>query len=131
MTSGEPDLATVLARFGDDAALLSELAAIFVEETPRRMEAIRAGVRVDDGPAVRAAAHSLKGVLHALGASEAAASAEAIEHHARDGDLDRARILVVTLGGRVDELVATVTTWPALLATTSALIANGREEDLR
>lgn len=111
MTSGERDRATVLAHFGHDTALLSELATIFVEETPLRMTALREGIRTNDAPAVRAAAHSLKGVLHVLGACEAAASAEAIEHHARDGDVDRARILVVTLGGRVQELVATVATW--------------------
>lgn len=117
MTSRALELAIVLAHFGAAAALLSELARIFVEETPLRIEAVREGVRVNDAPAVRAAAHGLKGVLYALGASGAAANAEAIEHHARDGDLARAKILVVTLGGRVDELVATVGTWPALLPT--------------
>lgn len=116
MKSGDLELATVLARFGDDAALLSQLARIFVEETPVRMDAVREGVRVNDASAVRAAAHGLKGVLYALGASEAAADAEEIERHARDGDLARGKILVLALGGHVDELVATVRTWPALLA---------------
>jgi HPt (histidine-containing phosphotransfer) domain-containing protein len=120
MKSGDLALATVLARFGDDVALLSELARIFVEETPLRLEAVREGVRVNDASAVRAAAHGLKGVLYALGASEAAANAEEIERHARDGRLDRAKILVLALGENVDDLIATVRTWPALLAPVAA-----------
>jgi HPt (histidine-containing phosphotransfer) domain-containing protein len=114
------ELTAVLGRFGDDAALLSELARIFVEETPRRMDAVREGVRVNDAAAVRIAAHGLKGVLFALGASEAAASAEAIEDHARDGDPDGLGVLVLDLGGDVDALVAKVRTWPALLANGTA-----------
>jgi HPt (histidine-containing phosphotransfer) domain-containing protein len=116
MKSGDLELATALATFGDDVALLSELARIFLEETPFRMQAVREGMRVNDAAAVRAAAHGLKGVLYALGASEAAASADEIERHAREGDLDRGKVLVLALGGDVDELLATVRTWPALLA---------------
>jgi HPt (histidine-containing phosphotransfer) domain-containing protein len=81
------DVAAALARLGGNAALLGELAAIFLEEYPQRMAEIAESLGRDDAPGLHHAAHQLRGSLLCLGAAAAGEPARELEAGARAGDL--------------------------------------------
>ena len=73
-----------LQHIGGDAALLKELAALFLEECPKHLAAIRAAIAAGDAPQVQQAAHTLKGSAAVITATLVQASAERIEAAARE-----------------------------------------------
>jgi hypothetical protein len=110
------DFARQLARFGDDFWQVSRFARLFSEQTPLRMKAIRLGLAARDATAVREAAEAVRELLQTLGAPEMAALADGLARCGRERDFGQARLLVIELQRNVDDLLATVKTWPPLAA---------------
>jgi PAS domain S-box-containing protein len=76
----------LLARVDNDRELLNELLKIFREEFPRQLQTLREAVESGNGERVAASAHTLKGMLLNLAASQAAASAGRLEQLGRTGE---------------------------------------------
>lgn len=70
--------------------LASDLAAIYLDEMPKRLEAARDALRGRDAAALAAVAHVMKSGSAQLGATALAAACEATEAAAERGDLARA-----------------------------------------
>jgi two-component system, sensor histidine kinase len=86
--NGPIDRDDLLQRLGGDAALVSEVARLFVEDCPARMEAIGAAVADRDPERVRTSAHALKGAAGNLSARALADAALTLERMGADGRLD-------------------------------------------
>ncbi len=80
------DLQELLARVDNDRELLHDLLAIFKEEFPRHLQALRDGVALGDCKQTAAVSHTLKGMLSNLAVTRAAASAAQLEQLARGED---------------------------------------------
>ncbi len=78
--------AELLARVDNDRELLHDLLAIFKEEFPRHLQALREAVESGDGKLVAVAAHTLKGMLLNLAAGQAAAAVGRLEQLGRSGE---------------------------------------------
>ncbi len=78
---------TGLRRVGGDEALLREIAGLLLDECPRLLSEIRAGIAANDPGRVRLAAHTLKGSLDHVGADQARSLAEQLEHLGRQRNL--------------------------------------------
>lgn len=76
----------LLARVDNDRELLHNLLTIFKEEFPRLLKALRQAVESGDGKLVAVAAHTLKGMLLNLAASQAAAAVGRLEQLGRSGE---------------------------------------------
>jgi len=76
-----------LRRVGGDEALLREIAGLLLDECPRLLGEIRAGIAANDPGRVRLAAHTLKGSLDHVGADQARSLAEQLEHLGRQRNL--------------------------------------------
>ena len=77
------DHATALVRANGDDALLAELSALFLDETPQTLRAIEGALAACDQVAVERLAHRLKGALLTLSAEPAAKVALTLETTAR------------------------------------------------
>jgi CheY-like chemotaxis protein len=91
------DAATALESVGGDADLLTEIARIFVEESPERLRDIQDAVRAGDSGRLEQAAHKLKGSVAIFGATAASEAARILEMMGRSGDLTHAASAWVTL----------------------------------
>ncbi len=100
----ELDRDRALARVGGDAALLAELAGLFLEEYPRLFAAMKQGAADMDGETVTAAAHQLKGLLGQFGAENARMLALNVEMAARAGSLDQLLALLADLEQALDRM---------------------------
>ena len=94
-----------LERTGGDAALLGELAQVFLGDLPAKLEAIEAAVAGKDAEALRGAAHSLKGAVSTFGAEPARLAALALEELGKSGRLDGAEAAAARLRVEVERLV--------------------------
>jgi two-component system, sensor histidine kinase and response regulator len=81
----------VLARVGSDPEVLREIIQLFVEDCPKQLDAIRAGLAGGDPDAVYRAAHTLKGSIGNFQAQAIVALLQRMEARAREGDLDTCR----------------------------------------
>ncbi len=77
------DFREALNRIDDDEELLKELAALFLEDCPRRMSAIRQAITRRDAPGLQEAVHTLKGSVSNFGAPDAVEAARDLEKLAR------------------------------------------------
>ena len=104
--SGSPyDLSTALGGVEGDRELLAELLAIFAEDGPGQLRAIRDAVSRSDEAALAFAAHTLKGGLRALGAGKAAALAERLEEVGREGGFAGAPGLLAALESEIEQVL--------------------------
>jgi HPt (histidine-containing phosphotransfer) domain-containing protein len=71
---------------GGDRELLCEIIDAFLDDCPRLTAALAAAIMRGDAVAARRAAHTLKGALSTLGATEASSVAQQIETRAHKGD---------------------------------------------
>lgn len=71
-------------------AIVAELVATFLAESPARLEALRQGAAAGQGPELRLAAHSLKAGAATLGAVELASLGRRAEALGQAGDLGAA-----------------------------------------
>lgn len=81
------DGAAMLKRFDGDAALLREVAELFLEDCPKRRAALRDALACYDSKALELVAHSIRGSAGIFGATAAADGALKVELMARAGDL--------------------------------------------
>jgi HPt (histidine-containing phosphotransfer) domain-containing protein len=85
------DCAAALERFDGDIQLLREVAALFLEDIPRRLFELRWSLTRGDGKAVARIAHSFRGSVSNVGAAAAAEAALRVETLALRSDLSAAR----------------------------------------
>ena len=77
----------LLARVENDRELLRDLLTIFKEDFPRQLLTLREAVEAKDGDRVATAAHTLRGMLSNLAASQAAATAARLEQMGRKKEI--------------------------------------------
>jgi signal transduction histidine kinase/CheY-like chemotaxis protein len=111
--------ATALGRAGGDAAVLREVVGLFLDSCPAQLAALRQAVARRDAPAVRLAAHGLKGAVSTFGAREAVEAAGRLEAMGRAGDLAGADEACAAL----EEALARLR--PALAAARDGQVAGG------
>jgi CheY-like chemotaxis protein/HPt (histidine-containing phosphotransfer) domain-containing protein len=99
------DEADVLDRLGGDREILTEVAAIFRHTAPDLTGEMRAALDRRDAPALRRAAHTLKGAAGNLSAKRLSAVALEIESAADAQDLVRAAALFQMAAAEVDQLL--------------------------
>ena len=87
----------LLDRLGGDEALLREIVAIFVEETPRLQARLHGAVARADTADLAGAAHSLAGSLANFGSTDALSLARELEEAGRREELERAPTLLARL----------------------------------
>ena len=89
--------AAVLAYVGGDRQLLDELLAIFLEDDPAHLEALRDAVTAADPAGIMRAAHTLGGSLRVLGAAAAIALVGQLEALGREGRFEGSSALLARL----------------------------------
>ncbi len=100
------DLAVAMRWLGGDRRLLAELVAIFVDDGPQRLQAIRAALSASDVRQVEHVAHSLKGSAAILGATRLQTAALALEDAAHDGHTENSPDLVAEIARELDRVMA-------------------------
>ena len=98
------DYAAALERVGGDEPLLVELMAIFFEEYPKFAGRLTQSLSQNDFAGLREAAHSLKGSLGYLGATDGESLALAVEQASLAKDSARAGDLVAQLMAYIEAL---------------------------
>ncbi len=98
------NLEELLARVENDRELMRDLLSIFREEFPRHYQALRGAVDSLDANRVATEAHTLKGMLANLAASEAAGAAAHLEHLARNGEIAKFQESLSNFENIADEL---------------------------
>ncbi len=87
------------------ADLVEQMVRLFLQNSPERMEQIRAVFREDPGTVPERGSHSLKSSAANVGADRVREVAGRIELAASDGDFDQVRVLVPELEGVYDEAI--------------------------
>jgi CheY-like chemotaxis protein len=82
--------ARMMSRLGGDEALGREVIQLFLDDSPGRMNAIKAAIAQGDARALESAAHALKGAVTSLAADPAADAMRELERIARDGSMSDA-----------------------------------------
>ena len=91
-----------------DMELRRELAALFLEDCPPLMSRIRAAIDGRDGPALKLAAHTLKGSAGVFKDQPTHAAAFHMERIGRDAEWDHAETAWRTLTSEMERLSATL-----------------------
>lgn len=81
---------------------LREVAGIFFEDTPRRIEELESSLKTGDLARFTRAAHSIKGSSANLGAFTLRASAEKLEQHSRSHGLAGVTLMVADVKAQFD-----------------------------
>jgi signal transduction histidine kinase/CheY-like chemotaxis protein len=84
------DLDAVMRRLSGDRDLFNEVAQLFLEDCPRRLESIDSAVASADLGQIRFAAHALKGAAGNLSAADLVAAATSLEACGSDGRIQEA-----------------------------------------
>ena len=103
------DLKEALARVDGDHELLTEMAELFLEESPRFVKEIQAAVESGDTQTLTYAAHTLKGSVGNFAATEAAEAARQLEQMGRKGDLEGADMELANLEAALARLTPALT----------------------
>lgn len=111
------NLEEALARVDGDHQLLGELAALFLDECPHMLAAIRAALARRDVKALQHAAHTLKGSVGNFGATAVFEAAVALGKMGRHGDFSGADEVCSRLEAELARLQ------PALAALVTAEVA--------
>ena len=98
------DKEAALERVSGDAALLNELAGLFLDECPKHLTEIRRALDERDAARLARAAHTLKGSVGAFNADGAFDAARRMEEVGRHQDWNRADRAWVDLDGAVGRL---------------------------
>jgi CheY-like chemotaxis protein len=98
-TPPEPrvDVRFLLRRVEGDRGLMKELAAVFLEDTPRLFKDLAEAVEKRDHPKIERAAHTLKGAVANFGAKRARELALDLETRGRERDLELADCVLAEL----------------------------------
>ncbi|GLH72909.1 hypothetical protein GETHLI_14110 [Geothrix limicola] len=92
-----------LLDMGAEGELVQELIALFQEDVPPRMQALREGLASGNLQALLMESHQMKGALSNLGLVRFAEMAGRIEIEARAGNLEEAPALIASLPAAYDE----------------------------
>ena len=87
---GTFDEAALRHRLSDDSGLMNEVVHVFLEDLPRRLEAIKDAVSARNPGALREAAHALKGAAGNLSAGTLSEAAHALERLGAESRMDTA-----------------------------------------
>jgi two-component system sensor histidine kinase/response regulator len=98
------DRAHALEYVGDSERLLFEIAAIFLEHTPKVLAEIHTAIVTRDPNTLERAAHTLQGSLSVFGAEVASAAAQELESLGRAGGVDGAEAICAALDTEVARL---------------------------
>jgi HPt (histidine-containing phosphotransfer) domain-containing protein len=96
------DRAAALVNVGGDEELLVEIIDLYLEDSPRVRETLRAAAATGDSEGVWKAAHRLKGSVGSLSAQPAFDAARALETAGREGAVDE--VLLAQLEAELDRL---------------------------
>jgi HPt (histidine-containing phosphotransfer) domain-containing protein len=102
---------TLLARLGGDAALLGEMAALFLDECPAHVSGIRQAVTGRDARALESAAHALRGSVSNFAADRTVQAALQLELMGRDGNLTEAEQALHNLEDELERLRPVLEEW--------------------
>jgi HPt (histidine-containing phosphotransfer) domain-containing protein len=102
------EFAEFVERLGGDAALTSEVASLFVAESPAMMLRLRESVRRQSSEEIRLAAHALKGAVGTFSVIGAMETAARIEELARAEKIDEAAAMMDVLEPQMARLVASL-----------------------
>jgi signal transduction histidine kinase/DNA-binding response OmpR family regulator/ligand-binding sensor domain-containing protein len=97
-----------LARVDGDERLLTEMIAVFFDDYPRQLAAIREAVAKQDAASLERAAHTLRGALSNFGVTAAAEVAMEVERLGRSGDLQMAEETCANLEKELERLRRTL-----------------------
>jgi PAS domain S-box-containing protein len=92
-TVGPPnddELANMISSLGGDRTFLREIAAVFLNDAPRQLSAIRKALAAKDMMALVRIAHTFKGAVGNFGASQAVDAARTLETFGREGNVQGA-----------------------------------------
>lgn len=98
--------AVMLERLGGDEELARQLVELFIAECPRMMAVIRDGVASGDPDQVRRAAHAFKGSVGNFTDDAPMTTAFELEQIGREGQIDRATVLLARLDVEVEAFLA-------------------------
>ena len=98
-----------LARVAADPAMLREIIAIFLDDSPKQLAALRDGLSAGDGSAVYRAAHTLKGSVGNFQAQEIVAHLQRLEARAREGDIATCNRIFDQIQTEMDRLILSLT----------------------
>jgi signal transduction histidine kinase/DNA-binding response OmpR family regulator/streptogramin lyase len=98
------DKDAALARVDGDERLLADMIAVFFDDYPRQIAALREAVSKQDPKSLERAAHSLRGALSNFGGTAAAEIAQDVERIARSGDLRTAEEICSQLDAELERL---------------------------
>jgi HPt (histidine-containing phosphotransfer) domain-containing protein len=99
------DCGELFERVDNDCELLRDIIGIFKQEFPRLLQTLEEAVQARDTKRVAIAAHTLKGMLSNLAASQAAATAARLEQLGRQGDSSELEKVFATFKGDTNELL--------------------------
>jgi two-component system sensor histidine kinase/response regulator len=102
------EFAGFIERLGGDAALTSEVAALFVAESPSMMLRLKESISRQSPEEIREAAHALKGAVGTFSVVGAMETAARIEELARSGKIDEAAALLEIIEPQIATLVASL-----------------------
>ncbi len=109
-TSGVVDFERLLERVGGDRKALAELVRIFRADAPKQVARIRKAIRESDAPALRAAAHALKGAVSNFAAPPATEAALRLQKMGEAGQLVDAGAARERLEREIEALLASLAT---------------------
>jgi CheY-like chemotaxis protein len=96
------DRTALLARVEGDEELLGDLIALFLQESPSSLSAIRAAVAAGDAEGVAETAHALKGAVANFSAPAALAAASRLEEIGRSRNLGEAGFILERLAEEME-----------------------------
>jgi PAS domain S-box-containing protein len=95
----------LLHRLSGDEDLLADVVKMFVEDCPRRLEAIGGAIDRGDAAQIRAETHALKGAAGNLSAGGVFVAARALEAAVGDGRIEATKELYQRLSAEADRLL--------------------------
>jgi CheY-like chemotaxis protein len=101
-------MAPMLARVGGDAGLLQEVIGLFLEDGPRMLELVRAGVSASDAQGTYRAAHTLKGSAGNFDAAAVLVLTQQLEQDALAENWEASRASFAQLDSAVAGLLTTL-----------------------
>jgi signal transduction histidine kinase/DNA-binding NarL/FixJ family response regulator len=101
VSTDELDEQELLRRVGGNPKMLRDVAKIFVQDTPKRMSAIRKAIARKDGEALATAAHALRGSVAMLGGAGIADGIRKIETLGRQGSIGEAGRILASFEGKL------------------------------
>ena len=103
------DEVAALSHTGGDRALLKELVALFRADYPTSLRRIEKAIRGNDGEALRAAAHAVKGAIATVGGSAGRQAAADLERLGESGSFGNVEVAFAILRDRIGNLEAAFT----------------------